>query len=114
MGGCYAGEVVLASGVCAKAQEVQICPKTFIHDFIVGPQQSSSINCFATFGKCVRVRFVHFFILHAVKAVTFNTCFMFISSQASGGHLELYDENGTTWRAGIAGCNWKILESSAA
>ena len=28
-----AGEVVFASGVCAKAAKVQICPKTFVHDF---------------------------------------------------------------------------------
>jgi len=28
----YAGEVVFASGVCAKAPRVQICPKAFVHD----------------------------------------------------------------------------------
>jgi len=39
---------------------------------------------------------------------------MFIPLQASRGHLELYDENGTTWRASIAGCYWEILESFAA
>ena len=28
----YAGEVVFASEVCAKVPNVQICPRTFVHD----------------------------------------------------------------------------------
>ena len=45
---------------CVQKHKAQICPKTFIHDCLFVPQQSSSINCYVTFSRCVGVRFSHF------------------------------------------------------
>ena len=45
-----AGEVVFASGVCAKAPKVQICPRTCVHNYRSKPTKPSHpsikvLNC---------------------------------------------------------------------
>ena len=42
LGRDQAGELLFASGVCAKAPKVQICPETFVHDCISCTKKSGS------------------------------------------------------------------------